>query len=492
MLLYVFLKNKIYKIILFAVLFLAFFLRIKAFLIVRPLWHDEASLAMSILGRYNLMDFFTPLDFFQKAPPFFMSLTEFITRFFGSAEPALRTIPFISSLISVILFNILSSRILKKKISILLSNYLFAVNYQLIYYAQEFKQYSSDVMFVMLSVLIFTKVDFETVSYKRLILLSLISIIMIFFSYPAAIVIGAVILLNLFKFSREKLKKIIIFSLPIVITAGFYFKFLLLPLQSREVEMFGSYWQDGFITLSLSSVYNILKINLLYFFIPNHLLWFLTALFLFGLYFFIKEKTREEMIILLTILFAIAASALQIYPLKERIALYLLPFIILIINKPLDRISLKRKIYSAVLVLVVFFSFYSYNFHYMQIFSQNDIFKNQDTRILMSLVSEKFKESDILVYNKASTADYYYYKAYFNFQPQQEICINLFKPDKKDYEKELRKLNKNQNYWFFYPYHLNNYPEISFVTEWIKENNLKASFYVSKKSFAACITPCCK
>ena len=44
------------------------------------------------------------------------------------------------------------------------ANFLFAVNYYLIYYSQEFKQYSSDVLVTILILLGLNKTNFEKIS----------------------------------------------------------------------------------------------------------------------------------------------------------------------------------------------------------------------------------------------------------------------------------------------------------------------------------------
>ena len=80
------------------------------------------------------------------APPLFLACVKFLISVFGKSDIVFRFLPFLSSILSVFVFYKLSKTFLKSKAAIILANFLFAVNFSLIFYGSEFKQYSTDVL----------------------------------------------------------------------------------------------------------------------------------------------------------------------------------------------------------------------------------------------------------------------------------------------------------------------------------------------------------
>ena len=142
-----FCKN-LYHIIILGIFLLGVFLRVKTYLYGRPLWLDECQIAMNIISK-NITGFFSGLIWQQSAPPIFLIIVKLFTYQLGIKELALRIFPLICGLISIPVFYKFSRLFLFNRLSIIAANFLFAVNIQLIYYAQELKQYSSDVLFFM-------------------------------------------------------------------------------------------------------------------------------------------------------------------------------------------------------------------------------------------------------------------------------------------------------------------------------------------------------
>lgn len=474
-------KNKLYNLTIILIMIIAIVIRIKTYLNVRPLWHDETALACNILSR-NIFGFFAPLEYLQKAPPFFMMSTELITDIFGEAEIQLRFIPLLSSIGSVFLFFFLSKKILFKKSSIIFANILFAVNYYLIYYAQEFKQYSVDVFLILASLLLFEKIELEKLSYKKILLYSLLSIIFILLSFPILFIVSAFITLNLIKSNKETVKKVILYAIPIGIACSVYYYFSILPTRNLDITYFNEYWKNGFLSPNIISCLSLVKNNLEYYFHPNNLLIILFVPISIGLYAFIKENYKMHRLIFLLVFFASLASLLHFYPIEGRIALYLIPIAILITVKPIDLFSKKQKILTIIVICSFFICFKQYNYEYIKLFFHKNIFKLQDTRTAMQIIAENYKPSEVIVYNQASRTDYKYYKAYFKLSPTKEIKINPTEYDKKTYLKILDNLPKNQAYWFYFSYDYKERPVINFVKEWLKIHHIKYKEFQYKRT----------
>ncbi len=467
---------------LFAFIFiLGIFLRFKAFLLNFPLWLDECSLSLSIIDR-GIFGYFAKLEHIQSAPPLFMMITKVHTMLFNINGYSLRFISFISSILSFILFYIFVNKILSKKYTILISLFLFAVNYQLIYYTIEFKQYSSDVFICLLMFILYFRLEIEKLNKTKIFLLGAASFFAFLVSIPSIFITGAFVLYNLVKKNIEILKKLLYFFITYFVLMPFYYFYTLAP--SRDSKLIPDFWdffQSGFLTLNPLSFMNMLKENLIFIFEQKNFVLFGAILFILGLIILFKNiksknlKARKlSLMILFVFLCAIIASLLMFYPIKERIALYLVPFFIVLILKPLDMANFtenKSKSAAAGLLLCLFISVYFQPVYYHNIYKRIEIKKGTGGK-LMSVLKQNYKESEIVVYNDASRSIYKYYSLSQNFRTDKYIMINTIEYDKEYYINLLNMLPKNNTYWFYYPYDYHKKPVIPFVEEWAKDKDI--------------------
>ena len=480
-------KNKIYYIFIWLILAVGILLRVISYSHGKPFWIDEEALAGSIIAADSLEYFFHPLKFFQKAPPLFMCATYLISNLFGIKEFILRIIPFICSLLSIPLFFAVSKYFLKSKKSIILANALFAINYQLIYYCEEFKPYASDMFVTLLLIYLSKFIDLDKFSRFKVFLYSLGSIVMLLFSFPSMFTIGAIYIVNISKI-KDKIKHLIYLA-PITICGIWYYIELLLPLRNREIKYFISYWGEGFIKPNISSIWNIIEYNIKYIFYPNNGI--LLILFFFaGIFLFFKNNNQKIRIYIIVFILTIIASALHLYPMKGRMILYLIPFTILVVTKPLDLVQIKKPTLALIIITTYLIPFLTYgNLNYYNYFFIEDTIMWQDSRTALEIIIKNIKPEEIIVYNNASGPSMYYYSHYFNLDDKNEIIKLKSEYNEKDYFRELDKLERNKSYWFYYPYHLNKKPEIQFVKKWVIDRNLKAEYFIYKKSFVAHIQP---
>src|SRR3984893_4310451 len=107
-------------------------LRLTQFLSNRSLWLDEAKLALNIVNR-SFVQLCEPLDYGQGAPVGFLMLERSAVHLFGSGEYALRLFPFLSGMISLLLFYQLAKQSVPRAAPIAMG--LFATSAPLIYYS---------------------------------------------------------------------------------------------------------------------------------------------------------------------------------------------------------------------------------------------------------------------------------------------------------------------------------------------------------------------
>lgn len=471
-------KDFLYYFTLVFIILLAIFLRFKSFLAIRPLWHDECSLALSIIYK-NYFDYFAPLLHSQSAPPLFMVLSKFFTKIFGISEFSLRLLPFTCSILSVFAFYSFSKLFLKNKIIILISNLLFALNFYVIYYSQEFKQYSTDVFLSIILFILTSKIDLKKISYKKILLYSFLFSIFPLFSIPSVFILFAYFLYVLIKIRDYKKISLLLF-IPLL-TLICYMFLVLLP--QKEILSYFDVWNNGYLDLNFSHFIIFFKNNFLYFFYPNKFILFQIILLCLGIYFIFKNIFKKEYFLLFNLfLFIIIASLLHIYPVYQRLALYLVPFLIitmfLFIDLSLQHKNLLLKFLSICLITLSFGYYFSTE-NFKTLLDITSI-QNTDSRSLMKLLNEKYKQADYIAINRASDSDFYFY-AYLNkFNPKKILIVGIPKVNnEKTYVKQLNELPQGK-YWFYYSYELSNAPVTSYLKKWKtqKENKVLYEFEI--------------
>ncbi len=172
--------------------------RIRAFFHWRSLWLDEIYLAHSIVSRGFSRLLFEPLDFWQAAPVGFLAVERLFVDLFGTGERVLRLPSLLAGLGSLPLFFFLIRRMLTLR-GTLLALTLFCGLSSFIHYSAELKQYSFDVTVTLAILLSAVRVWEKPESGRDLLVLFVVGAVGMFFSYPAVFVLagsGAVVLVS--------------------------------------------------------------------------------------------------------------------------------------------------------------------------------------------------------------------------------------------------------------------------------------------------------
>lgn len=209
-----------FKLLLLLVFALAVYLRVDAYLINNSFFTDEILLAANIFEREG-WGFLYPLSYHQSAPIGFMMLSKFFVTKTGISELYFRFIPFISSILSVVFFYLLSKAVFKNKYCTLLSLLVFGLSYQLIFYSQVFKQYSVDVMITVLFLYLAFKVYDKIKDYGDSLAVGYVSFLALCFSFPMFIIVPAFYTAWFITGKGYRIK--IIDSLPCLLVGGGFF-----------------------------------------------------------------------------------------------------------------------------------------------------------------------------------------------------------------------------------------------------------------------------
>lgn len=163
------------------------YLRLRMYLMDRAFWLDPAGLALNLVAT-DYAGLFAKLDYGnQAAPVAFLLVSKFLGSLFDYSELALTFFPLLLATASLGLFLWLSLEVLGSR-SAPLAFVPFAACSSAVYYAGEFKQYSGDLFFAVLTLLISVLVCKSGFSRRAILGFGAIGITAAWFSYTAIVV----------------------------------------------------------------------------------------------------------------------------------------------------------------------------------------------------------------------------------------------------------------------------------------------------------------
>lgn len=500
--------NKIFYLLIFFVIITGILIRTRFYLAAIPMWLDEYMLASSFLDR-AFGDIFTPLDAFQKAPPFFFLLVLTLKKIFGVSELVLRFIPFVLSISSLFLFFLLLKKCIINKTGILAGMLMFTFCVPLIYFSAEFKPYGCDVFFSILLLLLSEYIDFKNLNTKKIIIYTISAICFVYLSFPTVFIIPAIILSNINKNNKFDIRALwILFG---ILMAG-----ILLFLYDFKTYLFlKDYWgqvEDGFrlghslnfirIFICNGCKYYIYNFNSLY--TPV-----IIFLLLAGAGIMYKQDKNKIKIFILIFTFALIASLLNAYPLNPKLALYMLPIFILLISKIFDMSIYLKVIYQKfifnIAVCIILITIIGINIPYFNMSEENLVYYNKSLPSRNKSVEDrtKVKEYSLELLKNLKSDDvifaseefvyvlkYYNYKYKFNkklniipFSDKPKINrLNIYtikEHNIKLVELFLSDKDKPLKYWFISRNNENYFISLSFdeIKKLIKHYDIKYKTY---------------
>jgi hypothetical protein len=156
----------------------------------KSLWTSEAWVANSALSD-RLEQVFHYDAWLQTTPPLFLLLIRWAVHVFGLSGLVLRAVPFLLSLLSLILFAALSYKVLRPPFAVLCTA-LLALCPPAVVFAKEVKQYSGDLAATCL-LLFLAWIYLKSPSLRRYLLLMAALCVTLFLSYPAVCFIPLVL-----------------------------------------------------------------------------------------------------------------------------------------------------------------------------------------------------------------------------------------------------------------------------------------------------------
>lgn len=448
----------------------ALLVRFIQYLSNRSLWADEAVLALNIVNR-SYTELLQPLDYNQAAPIGFLILEKLSIEVFGNTEYSLRLVPFMSSIISLFLFYKISRYCLRKK-AIILGVLLFSSLHYLLYYSSEVKQYSSDVAIALFVALATIKLVRKTISPKKTLFLLIGLPLAVWFSHPAIFVLAGFAVMSCFKMLddqlslRTRLSLLLINASWICSFIGFYI-LSLQTLSNNSVLM--ESWQSAFPA-------NLLDINWLFektikFFnnplgFAEPLVYIAMIAFCFGFWSWLKRNQNILCILMFPWIFTVIAAYLNKYPFRNRLLLFITPFIILIIaeglNYWLDKKQFKWQ-YAMGIILSWLIVLPPLTQAATLVISP---YRREEIRPVIEYVKYHQQADDIIYVFQRGEYQFKYYAPKYGYQAGDYIIgvddledgDEVSAPEWQRYQKDLDQLKGHQRVWMIFS-HTQDFPE---------------------------------
>lgn len=228
--------------LLLATVLAGIFCRLRLYGARASFWADEAFVVLNIID-HSFLRLLHHLDHGQAAPPMFLWIERLMLLKFGASEYALRLLPLVCGMSSLILFAVLAARLFSPAVAAC-ATALFAFSDKLIAYSAETKQYSGDAMMSVLLLLFATWPNRSPL--RRLAHCSILATIAIWFSHTSAIVFGAVSLVLLIECRRAGPRTLLAAIGWNAVVAASFAAMYLLSIRHQNTPWMHFVWRDDF------------------------------------------------------------------------------------------------------------------------------------------------------------------------------------------------------------------------------------------------------
>jgi len=310
-------------------------LRLREYTFNRSLFPDEVTLTHDVVGRtFGQLLHVNPNG--QAAPIGWLWTSKVATVVFGQHDLTLRLVPFLASVVALLLFPYVG-RELVGRWAMPAALLLFATSPALIYYASEAKQYSSDVTCTLLALAITLAVYQRRPGPRPALAWALLASGVIWFSQPGILLValgGAVLALRWLR-RPQGLRWLIVAAVPPLVVLGI--DYVVVLRDQAASTLLKNYWAAGSppapLQLRSASSWLYRDVNDALG-DPGHLahpVLVLTLCAVGALVLVSRRAWRWPTLLLLSpLLIAVIVGVARVYPLRQRLALYLLPLVYLL------------------------------------------------------------------------------------------------------------------------------------------------------------------
>ena len=325
----------IFKKMSIAALLIGILLHIIPYLAEHSLFVDDAMVASTIVTRDFAHLVRTPMDYGQSAPIGYLYAVKICTALFGVSKVSLRIYSLFCFFATCGLMYYVLSKMYQVKRAMFFTA-VFSLLPFYIQYAAEVKQYTSECMFTLLTVIIFWQYFQDKISLLRLCLLA--SMIIWFAFAPVFFIASGMLLAVGEKLRKKDIKSLVACCLP-VLSLVIYYLFWLSGTESNAgakaywdllaFPLVPSSWEDIklLVKMAKESIIPLGYSGIIYIF----------AAF-YTLYLWRKEKRQEMYFYVLGCFLLLIASSLGYYPIIARLMAFFAMLVLILAAVSLDRL----------------------------------------------------------------------------------------------------------------------------------------------------------
>ena len=455
--------------------------RVVQWLFNRNLWLDEIGLAET-LRAHNYAGLFQPLGDMQNAPPAFLVVSKGLTQVVGAGEQALRAVPLVAGISSLFLFYALARKWLPRDRA-LGALAVFALLPPLIYYSTEFKPYSSDVTVTLGLYLIALRYDRSNLTLPAALSFGAIGASALWLSVPSVFVlagIGTTLWMSAVWW-RDR-RRAVLLAVSFALWAGSFIVYYLLILRtaSQDQELV-EFWQSAFMPFPAG----LETLNWLYrnvaqmFHNPGGFGSYELAgwLSLLGCGALLLKDRKKFAFLVLPFCLVLIASAFEKYPFRERMLLFLVPSMLLLIMEGIGAIQDRVGRYGALVVAIVLLGAIGYA--PLRLAAHHAIHPvwREETKPVLAYIRSQWQNGDRMYVYYAGRRSYWYYGPQFGFGSDDAVIGSESRKDLELYGREVDRFKGEARVWIYFAHILPS--EEVFIVNHLNSIGVQRQFYES-------------
>lgn len=322
----------------------------------RTLWLDEAMLAYSFSKRsfFGLTNGIFEWD--QSAPVLYLYLVKALTCIFGNTEFVLRSFSILSYIVVLFLSGYVAKKLFRIKYPILVSAFLANMNF-ILKYSNEFKQYLSECIWVLLVLVLYYRYKERGLAWWKMMLGFMV---FIWGANPVCFFAGGILL---YEFVNGVVTKDKIMVRNSIFTGAgigvsfvvYYFYWL------RGIALSGSmqsYWDNASFPLIPRSIEDLKQAQAMIYeiFITFRearifMAAFVLAAFLIGIFW---ERNRYCLVLLLGFFVTLFASYIHMFPIADRLWCFSFPVFTILAFYAIDKMAVSNRKAELAAVFLMF------------------------------------------------------------------------------------------------------------------------------------------
>jgi uncharacterized membrane protein len=443
-----------------------FLLRLDQYLFNRSLWLDEVLFAVNVVNKTFLELFQAPLDYVNyNRPPGFLLIAKLSITWFGNSDFILRFFPFFCGTLSLLLYYRMAKVYISEH-AVPLALFFFAISETLIFYSSEFKQYSSDVLIVILLFLLIANYRTYALTFTKLFVLAIVGMIAIWFSYASVFILATIgIYLALPYLVKKQWQPVIKLTAVYLI---WLLNFALLYVFFISVETPMDKWADQFWVIANSFMPSPFSLEGFYWLYNKFFMVLenpgglgssqkagLASLQLAGLGIIIgcivlfAEKKWTLFLLIFPVVIALCVSFFHQYPFSERLLLFLTPGLYLILAEGITKIQINishssrlSPVYTMIakVIVIAFLVIYPTS-KAIQHWSYPRVI--QEIKPILAHIEKHRQSTDIIYLYYWAEPAFRYYAANYNLN--YEDCHIITPIPKNEYTKEVDYFRSKQD-----------------------------------------------